>query len=185
MMTTDATDAPSSGGVVDRTQEVVGKVQEVAQEHAGNVRSIASDRVRSQVVARSTQAGEQLDSITRALRAGADHLRGEGNDKGAEAAHQAADQTQRLASYLSDSSADKLLDDLEGFARSQPWLVMGIGTAAGFMASRFLKASSERRYQSSRPQLTSGQPSYPGYPTPPMAQTPAQGVRDVGEHSLG
>ena len=33
-------------------------------------------------------------------------------------------------------------------ARRRPWLVGGIATAAGFVASRFLMASSERRYES-------------------------------------
>ena len=39
-----------------------------------------------------------------------------------------------------------MLRDVEDFARRRPWIVAGIGLAAGLAASRFLKASSERRY---------------------------------------
>jgi hypothetical protein len=38
------------------------------------------------------------------------------------------------------------LRDVEEFARRRPWLVAGIGVVAGLAGSRFLKASSERRY---------------------------------------
>jgi hypothetical protein len=39
------------------------------------------------------------------------------------------------------------LADVEAFARRQRWLVAAGGLALGFAASRFLKASSSRRYQ--------------------------------------
>ena len=53
-----------------------------------------------------------------------------------------------LGYYLSDSNADRILDDIENFARRQPWAVVFGGAALGFLASRFLKASSSRRYES-------------------------------------
>jgi hypothetical protein len=146
-MATTTQETGTSGGGSGTTQEVV----EQAHETARNLRGTASDRVRDQVQARSNQAGEQLTSIVEALRQGAQHLQGQGNDKGAQAAHQAADQTEKVANYLTSSSADKLLGDVERAARSKPWLAAGVGAAAGFVASRFLKASSERRYRSSRP----------------------------------
>lgn len=39
-----------------------------------------------------------------------------------------------------------MLQDVERFARERPWLVAGAAAAAGLIASRFLKASSERRF---------------------------------------
>jgi hypothetical protein len=52
-----------------------------------------------------------------------------------------------MGSYLTESDADRLLNDIEDFGRRQPMAVVGIGIAVGFAASRFLKASSRKRYQ--------------------------------------
>jgi len=51
-----------------------------------------------------------------------------------------------LGRYLRTSDANQILDDAEGIARRNPWLTALAGAAAGFAASRFLKASSGRRY---------------------------------------
>ena len=42
---------------------------------------------------------------------------------------------------------DRILADLEDFGRRQPLAVMGLGVVAGFVASRFIKASSRERYE--------------------------------------
>jgi hypothetical protein len=76
-------------------------------------------------------------------------LRQEGNETPARVAEQAADRIEQLGSYLESKRGDEMLRDVEDFARRRPWLVAGIGLAAGLAASRFLKASSERRYESS------------------------------------
>ena len=39
-----------------------------------------------------------------------------------------------------------MLTDLERFARRRPWVTAGAGVLAGFVASRFVKASADRRY---------------------------------------
>ena len=51
--------------------------------------------------------------------------------------------------YLKDADADRILHDVEDLGRRQPWAVIAGGLAVGFMASRFLKASSSERYRSS------------------------------------
>ena len=61
-------------------------------------------------------------------------------------AHRAADQVEQLTSYLRSSDSDRFLGDIETFARQRPWAAGGIGVVAGFIAARFLKASSESRY---------------------------------------
>jgi hypothetical protein len=48
---------------------------------------------------------------------------------------------------MKDSDADRILGDVEDFARSNPWAVAAGGLALGFAASRLLKASSSRRYE--------------------------------------
>src|SRR5205085_10273521 len=64
-------------------------------------------------------------------------------------ANLAADRVEQFGGYLERTSGDQLLRDAEDFARRRPWMVAGFGLAAGLAASRFLKASSERRYGAS------------------------------------
>ena len=53
-----------------------------------------------------------------------------------------------MSDYLKGASGDRILRDVEDFARRQPMLVAAGALALGFAASRFLKASSSRRYES-------------------------------------
>lgn len=77
-------------------------------------------------------------------------MRGQGEDLAARAIDQAADRAEQLSQYLKSSSADRILHDLEDFGRKQPWAVILGGLVAGMAASRFLKASSRRRYQAAQ-----------------------------------
>lgn len=125
------------------TQGAKEQVQEKAQQAAGEAKS----RLHDQVDERSTQVGEQVSSSAQALRSTAERLREEGQDGPAKAAEQLAGHAEKVGSYLSESDADRILDDVEEFARRQPLAVVGIGLFAGFAASRFLKASSRSRYE--------------------------------------
>jgi ElaB/YqjD/DUF883 family membrane-anchored ribosome-binding protein len=106
----------------------------------------AQSRAREQVDQRSTQAGEQVSATAQALRSTSQQLREQGQDPQAKAAEKVAHHADRVGRYLTDSDADRLLSDAEDFGRRQPMAVVGIGVALGFAASRFLKASSRKRY---------------------------------------
>jgi ElaB/YqjD/DUF883 family membrane-anchored ribosome-binding protein len=143
-MTETALDRPSEGDQAkDRVEEVKGQAQEKMQEASGQ----AKDRVREQVDQRSTQAGERVASAASDARSVGEELRRQGKDQPAKLADQAADRAERLGSYLQESDADRILRDVEDFGRRQPWAVVAGGLALGFLASRFLKASSEQRYR--------------------------------------
>lgn len=87
------------------------------------------------------------------MRKAGEHLQGEGNEPAAKVAEQAAEQVERLAGYLTGSGSDRFLSDIERFGRQRPWAAAGIGVVTGFVGARFVKASSESRYESSyRPQ---------------------------------
>ena len=103
--------------------------------------------LRDQVDQRSTQAGEQVSSIAQDIRSVADELRKQGKDQPAKLAEQAAQRAETLGDYLQRSDGDTILRDVEDFGRRQPWAVIAGGVVLGFAASRFLKASSERRYE--------------------------------------
>lgn len=130
--------------------EVTDQAKEKAQEAAGKAQEAAGQakgRVREQVDQRSTEAGEKVSSTAGDLRSVSQQLREQGQEAPAKLAEQAADRTERLGSYLTESDADRILGDVEDFARKQPWAVVAGGIALGFAASRLLKASSSERYQ--------------------------------------
>jgi hypothetical protein len=173
-----ATQSPAGSATDNTTKEQVQEKAQDAQEKLKGGAQQAQARMREQVDQRSTQAGEQVSATAEALRTTSRQLREQGQDAHAQAAEKAAHHAERLGGYLSESNADRILSDLEDFGRRQPMAVIGLGVAAGFMASRFLKASSRQRYQS-RPTTTGVQPvSRPtttGVPPAAMTTPPADG----------
>jgi hypothetical protein len=130
----------SSGGSDGSTAQ---QAKETAQQAAGQ----AKGRVRDQVDQRSTEAGERVSGVAQDVRSVGDELRRQGKDQPAKLADQAAQRAEKLGEYLTRSDGDTILRDVEDFGRRQPWAVIAGGLALGFAASRFLKASSGRRYQ--------------------------------------
>jgi ElaB/YqjD/DUF883 family membrane-anchored ribosome-binding protein len=118
----------------------------------------AQSRAREQVDQRSTQAGEQGSATAQALRSTSQQLREQGQDPQAKAAEKVAHHADRVGRYLTESDADRLLSDAEDFGRRQPMAVVGLGVALGFAASRFLKASSRKRYEGYRADAPRHQP---------------------------
>ena len=127
----------------DKAQELAGQAQEQAQQAAGQAR----DQLRTQIDQRSSQAGERVSSQAGDLRSVSEQLRQQGKEQPAKLADQAADRLERAGGWLTESDADRILGDVEDFARKNPWAVMAGGLALGFAASRVLKASSSERYQ--------------------------------------
>jgi hypothetical protein len=151
--TTPTGNGPSTGSgpgttdqAKDKAQQAAGAAKEQAQQAAGQ----AKGALRTQVDQRSTEAGERVGGVASDVRSVGDHLRRQGKDQPARLADQAADRADRVGSYLKQSDADRILGDLEDFGRRQPWAVIAGGVALGLVASRFLKASSSRRYEQRR-----------------------------------
>jgi ElaB/YqjD/DUF883 family membrane-anchored ribosome-binding protein len=129
----------------EKAREVAGQTQDKAREAAGQARG----RVSQEVDRRSTQAGEQVSSTAGDARSVADELRKQGKAAPARYVEQAADRAERLGGYLQESDGDRILRDVEDFARRNPWAVAAGGLLLGFATSRMLKASSGERYRSS------------------------------------
>ena len=104
-----------------------------------------------------------------------EQLREQGKEKPARLAEQAADRAERLGSYLKESDAERILGDVEDFARQRPWAVIAGGIAVGFAASRFLKASSTERYQRTAAQRQTPRPLYAGGDPAPTGNGPRAG----------
>jgi ElaB/YqjD/DUF883 family membrane-anchored ribosome-binding protein len=137
------------------TEQVKEKVQDVPQQAKGQTR----DQLRDQIDTRSTQAGEQLRSAAQAVRRASAQLREEGQETPAKVVDQLADRAERLGGYLTEADGSRILRDVERFARRQPWLFVGGSAIVGFFASRFMKASSSRRFEESDPSPVYGRAS--------------------------
>ena len=137
--------AEAAGQAREKAGEVAGQAQDKAKEAAGQ----AKGRVSDQVNQRSTQAGEQVTGSAQDVRTVAEELRKQGKDKPAQIAEQAANRVEKVGDYLKNSDGDRILHDVENFARKNSWAVAAGSVAAGFAVSRLLKASSSERYRTS------------------------------------
>ena len=143
-----------SGGAVaevkEKGAELASTTQEQISTKAHELGEEAGFQVREQLDQRSTQAGEQVQAVGSALQSGVEQLRTEGKDVPAKMVAEIARRADDLGGYLKSAQADQILADLESFARRRPWLTAGAGVLGGFVASRFVKASADRRYAEQR-----------------------------------
>jgi ElaB/YqjD/DUF883 family membrane-anchored ribosome-binding protein len=157
----------AAGEAQERAQEAAGQAQEKAREAIGS----AGENVRQQIDERTTQAGEQVSGTAQDLRSVGEELRKQGKDAPAKMADRAAEQTEKLGSYLKDNGPDRMLEDVEEFGRQRPWAVMAGGLVVGALAARFLKASSRSRYQSRTRTAATGQLPRPATPPQPVRRS--------------
>jgi hypothetical protein len=179
-MDTEVGRTAGTATVNDQVRDTTQLVQDKAQGALGQARS----RLRDQVDQRSTQAGQQVQSTAQDMRSMAEQLRGQGKDTPARVAEQVADRAESFGSYLRDADGERLLRDVENVARRQPWLIAAGGLALGFAASRFLKASSSRRYQTdngSETPFTQADVVAPAVGSDPLATQPIRPVTEPSE----
>lgn len=135
-------------GVADQARQKGAELSGQAQDKAQDLVSQARGQARDQIEQRSGQAAEQINQQASDLRTVGESLREQGKDGPAKAADRLAEYAEKVGGYLQDRSSDQLLHDAEDFGRRQPWAAVGAGMGLGFLASRFLKASSRDRYSS-------------------------------------
>jgi ElaB/YqjD/DUF883 family membrane-anchored ribosome-binding protein len=143
----------------ESVREKATELAERAREKAGEVQQQAGGQLRQQIGRRSTQAGEQVRAVGAALRQTSGQLREQGQDAPARITDQAAERLDSVGQYLRSSDPDRILSDAEDFARRNPWAVAAGAAVVGFIASRFLKASSERRYDATVTDLRPYEPT--------------------------
>ena len=131
----------TAGQTVEQGRELAHQGVEKAKETAGQARGALS----RQLDERSTIAGERVTAAAAAARRVASELRNDGEEQTARLAEGAADRVERLGGYLRDADGDRMLRDVEGFARRRPWVAAIGGFLIGVAASRFVKASAEAR----------------------------------------
>jgi ElaB/YqjD/DUF883 family membrane-anchored ribosome-binding protein len=134
-------------GLVGQASAQVQEAASTAQERAVELKEQGKSKLGETLDQRTNEAGVQARKMAQALRRSGEQLSSENDaEQAAGLAEGAADRIERLGGYLERTSGTELVRDVEDFARRRPWMVAGVGLLAGLAASRFLKASSERRY---------------------------------------
>ena len=101
----------------------------------------ARDRAASSLTESRVQAADQIGGMATAFRRTSEHLRAEDQRRAADFTESLAEQVERASSYLRDRDFAAIREDLEGLARRQPALVLGLGFALGLLGARFFKSS--------------------------------------------
>ncbi|HKV09989.1 MAG TPA: hypothetical protein VJ725_17755 [Thermoanaerobaculia bacterium] len=114
-----------------------------AKDQTKQVAEQARDHVQELVGQQKTQAAERLVGLAGALREAGQKLQeNEQNRAFGRYADQAAQQVDRLSTYLKDNDLRGFVRDTETMARRRPELFLGGTFLVGLMLARFLKASS-------------------------------------------
>jgi len=136
-------------GIVDQAKSELGDAASNVQEKAVELKEQGRGKLAETLDRRTTEVGGQALEAAKVLRQSGTQLQTQAEGNGQQVAHLAelaADRVEQLGAYLKRADGDQMLRDVEDFARRRPWMVAGFGLVAGLAASRFLKASSERRY---------------------------------------
>ena len=164
----------SGAGIRDRAREVVGQAKERAAE-----------TIESRFDSTKSRAAETLSGVAAAFKTSSDSLRGQ-NEGASRAIERAAEGVERFASYLSEANVDDVVESVHEFARRQPAAFIGGAFALGFLASRFIKATSD---DGARRRISSGyETNYPadrGYASSDTRSSTDRGYANTGYGNTG
>jgi hypothetical protein len=137
----------SPGGTTNRMKKEAENLGQEAQQKVSEVKEQGSVKAREELDRRTNQLGRQTISLAEALRRTGQDMQQQGQGNGVDRVTSGvADRLERVGGYLEGARGENMLRDAEQFARQHAWLVAGGAAFAGLLASRFLKASSEGRY---------------------------------------
>ena len=165
-------------------QEGSGGITETVSEQATRAKQSGRRELREQLDERTTHMGRQARSLADAMRRSGQTLQSQGKDElGIERiTGGVADRLEQAGDYLERARGEEMLRDAERFVRDRPWVVTSAVAAAGFLASRVFKASSERRYDESA--QTTSRPAYSGLETARRHVAP-QSAASVARQPVG
>ena len=130
----------------------VRQLQDAGKAVVGAAGSVAVDRVRAEVDARSSRAAVELKAFAVAIRASASSLREQGHSSDADMIDQLARRADRLAAHLSTASTDQLVEDARrlsqeavAFARREPALAVAGAFVVGLLIPKMLDLIAARR----------------------------------------
>jgi hypothetical protein len=130
-------------GVLGQAKTEAKNLASQAKDQTKQVAGQARDQVQELVGRQKDQAAEKLGGLAGALREAGQKLQEseQGRDF-SRYADQAAQQVEKLSTYLKDNDLRGFVRDTETLARRRPEIFLGGTFLAGLMLARFLKASS-------------------------------------------
>ena len=117
-----------------------------AKDRFSEVATQAQETAKSQLDQRKDQVADGMDHLVQALRHTSKQLPKEDSGPVGEYMSRAAERLDQISHHLRENDVSQLLNDVEGFARREPALMLGGAFAIGVIAARFLKSSNQRRY---------------------------------------
>lgn len=111
-----------------------------ATQSAGQLAGRAADLGIQQADRGRTLAADGIDQVAATIRRVSTDIKSD-QPGIADATTTAADQAERIASYLRQNDARQIISNIEGVARRQPLIFLGGAFLLGAAASRFLKAA--------------------------------------------
>ena len=125
------------------TRDQLQGAAQATKDQARNVMNETKESVRSSLTQQKDTAASSLGSFAGALRKAARESEGGGEAPAARMAEWAADGLERVSSTLRSKDLNGMLREVESFARHQPVAFFFAAAAAGFLATRFLKAGAQ------------------------------------------
>jgi hypothetical protein len=153
-------------------------LQKAAQETKQQARTVVNDAtesVRSSLTQQKDGAASSLGSFAGALRKAAKDSQSDGQSM--RMAEWAADGLERVSSTLRSKDLDGMAREVQSFARQQPVAFFAAAIAAGFLATRFLKAGTKDESSSQAAQR--GEPLPQNFPPPGAGGVSATEKTDV------
>jgi hypothetical protein len=136
--TTSASETASPGA------STASRVLDQAHDVAGQIKDTATEKAHSLFDSQKGRVVETGNALTTALRQTASSLRQQDQSELAGYIEQATSKVEAIARNLEQKDLDRILWDVQNFARRSPAVFFGATFAIGFIASRFLKSSGDR-----------------------------------------
>ena len=137
---------------IDTIREQVGPLVDTMRERVVRGWPIA-DQVKDQASAvaqqQMTSAAEGLDSAAGAVNAVGDRLRENHLGELSQYTGMAAEQIEKLATWLRTTTPEEIAHDIEDFAKKQPAVFVAGALALGLIGVRFLRSTSQDHNQNS------------------------------------
>lgn len=115
-------------------------------ENVDQLKSRARGVVLDQIDARSSDLGNAVGTHAGNLRSMSGSLRDQGQGSTANLVDMAADRLDRVSQYLTQTDGERIVHDVEDFARNQAVVTAAVGLIGGFLAARVLRAGATQRY---------------------------------------
>ena len=135
----DATPASA----IDTLREQVDPLVDTMRERVGPIAEQVKDQASTMAQQQMSSAAEGLDSAAGTVNAVGDRLRDNNLGELSQYTDKAADQIEKLATWLRTTTPEEIAHDIEDFAKKQPPVFVAGALALGLIGVRFLRSTSQ------------------------------------------